>query len=204
MSLFSFSATPLSASSRCAAPKVPGRTISGHFLSGQLLGLSLSLCLAAGALLNASVALAEFKIATVDVNKILNESSAAKTKRKDLDGRAAAARAKLEDKGKGLRERKEKLEQAKDKADPKELEKFRADARDFERAVKDTDEDLKKEFMKFNRELADKAVKLINEYAKKNQIDLVLDKSQGGRGPVLFGQASFDITGEITQEMNRG
>jgi Skp family chaperone for outer membrane proteins len=150
-----------------------------------------------------SIAQAEFKIATVDVNKILNESTAAKTKRKDLDERAGAARKKLEEKGKSLKERKDKLELAKDKADPKEVEKFRADARDFERTVKDTDEDLKKEFLKFNRELADKAVKLINEYAKKNQIDLVLDKSQGSRGPVLFGQPSFDITSDITQEMNK-
>lgn len=164
---------------------------------------ALALTLAATTIAAPSVAQAEFKIATVDVNKILNESTAAKAKRKDLDERAGAARKKLEEKGKSLKERKDKLELAKDKADPKEVEKFRADARDFERTVKDTDEDLKKEFLKFNRELADKAVKLINEYAKKNQIDLVLDKSQGSRGPVLFGQPSFDITNDITQEMNK-
>jgi outer membrane protein len=180
----------------------PSTLVSSFLVRTFALGI-LAIGVTSGTLVAPSMAYAEFKIATVDVNKILNESSAARSKRKDLDERASAARKKLEDKGKSLKERKDKLELAKDKADPKEVEKFRADARDFERTVKDTDEDLKKEFLKFNRELADKAVKLINEYAKKNQIDLVLDKSQGSRGPVLFGQPSFDITGDITEEMNR-
>ena len=150
-----------------------------------------------------TAAVADSRIATVDVNKILNESTGAKSERKKLDDRATAARKKLEERGKALRERKAALDKAEDKADPKEVEKFRADARDFERDLKDTDEDLKKEFMKINRQLADRAVKIIGEHATRHNIDIVLDKGEGTRGPVLFGQPSFDITADIISEMNK-
>ncbi len=146
---------------------------------------------------------ADFRLATVDVNKVLNESSSAKSQRKKLDERATEARKKLEERGKSLRTRKESLDKAESSADQKEVERFRADARDFERDVKDTDEDLKKEFLKINRQLADKAVTVVASYAKRNKIDLVLDKGEGTRGPVLFGQPSFDITDEIVSEMNK-
>lgn len=146
---------------------------------------------------------ADFRLATVDINKVLNESSSAKAERKKLDDKAASARKKLEERGKALRTRKEALDRADTSADPKEVEKFRADARDFERDVKDTDEDLKKEFLKVNRQLAEKAVNIVTAYAKQNSISLVLDKGEESRGPVLFGQPTFDITPEIVKEMNK-
>jgi Skp family chaperone for outer membrane proteins len=148
-------------------------------------------------------AYADFRLATVDINKVLNESSSAKAERKKLDDKAASARKKLEERGKALRTRKEALDRAEANADPKDIERFRADARDFERDVKDTDEDLKKEFLKVNRQLAERAVSIVTAYAKQNNISLVLDKGEESRGPVLFGQPTFDITPEIVKEMNK-
>jgi Skp family chaperone for outer membrane proteins len=37
----------------------------------------------------------------------------------------------------------------------------------------------------------------IEAYAKSNNYDLVIDKSEKYRGPVLFGKSSADITDEI-------
>jgi Skp family chaperone for outer membrane proteins len=37
----------------------------------------------------------------------------------------------------------------------------------------------------------------IETYAKANKFDLVIDKSEKYRGPVLFGSPSADITEEI-------
>ncbi len=56
--------------------------------------------------------------------------------------------------------------------------------------------------MKFNKSLAEKTVKIVSAHAQKHSIDLVLDKSEKGRGPVLFGDSTFDITDAIIEEMN--
>ena len=147
-------------------------------------------------------AYADYKIATVDVNRVLNESSEAQTKKHELDQKQSEARKKIEQQGKTLQEQEKKIKDAKLAESSKEVEKFKADARDFNRLVRDTEEDLKKEFLKFNKTLAEKAVKIVSSHAQKNDIDLVFDKSEKGRGPVLFGDSTFDITDAIIKEMN--
>ena len=62
--------------------------------------------------------------------------------------------------------------------------------------------DLQQQFLKTNKDLTDKTVKLVEEYAKKNKVDLVLDKSDKLRGPVLFRTPSVDITDEIVKQIN--
>jgi Skp family chaperone for outer membrane proteins len=57
--------------------------------------------------------------------------------------------------------------------------------------------DLEKKYMKFNKELTDKVLGKIESFAKSNDYDLVLDKSEKYRGPVLFGTTSADITEDI-------
>ncbi len=151
----------------------------------------------------ANTAQAQFKVATVDVNRILNESKEAVAKRKELDAKSADARKKLEEKGKALKQIEEKLKAGSISEDSKEAQQYRAQAREFTRQVKDAEDDLKNEFMKTNKILADKALKLVSDYAKASDIDLVLDKSEKGRGPVLYGSQSFDITDAIIQKMNQ-
>jgi len=145
---------------------------------------------------------AEFRIATVDVNQVLNQSKEAKDKRKDLDVKSAEAKKKIEAKGKTLKDLEKKLKDEKVAESSKEADDFRAQAKELDRLVKDSEEDLRKEFLRVNRSVANKAISMIIDYAKANQIDLVLDKGEAGRGPVLYGSQSFDITGEILKRMN--
>jgi Skp family chaperone for outer membrane proteins len=56
--------------------------------------------------------------------------------------------------------------------------------------------------MKLNKSLTDKALALINDYAKDKKIDMVIDKGEKVRGPVLFGDPTLDITDDIVQAMN--
>lgn len=158
--------------------------------------------LAALLLFSTSVAQAEFKVATVDVNRVLNESKEAKVKKKELDDITLKAKAKIEERRKTLKATEDKLKAASASPDSKEAERFRTDAREFARFVKDTDEDIKKEFLKTNKVLTDKALELIKKYAQQNSIDLVLDKGEKGRGPVLFGDASADITDAVIKTLN--
>lgn len=147
-------------------------------------------------------AYSDFRIATADINKIINESKESKDIKKQLDQKALDARKKLDSRRAALKATEAKLRETNASADSKEVAKFEKDARDFRLFVKDTEEELRKEFMKSNKTLTDKAVKIINTYASKNNIDLVLDKSEQNRGPVLFGQPGSDITEDVIKLLN--
>lgn len=141
------------------------------------------------------------KIATVDINKILNEIDDAKAERKELDELSLKAK-------KDIKARKEKLEKLekslKSKGvarDSEEANKFRGQIRDFERFVRDTEENLKRRYVKINKTLATAALAAVKKYAQKNDLALVLDKSQEVRGPVLFRADSYDITSKVIASM---
>ena len=117
---------------------------------------------------------AQTKIATVDVARLINEVPDAVNKKKELDVASEQAKTKIEAKGKELQALKIKLETAKVAADSKEADSFRSQARDFERMRAD---------------------------AKANSYDLIIDKSDKYRGPILFGAPSSDITNEIIKTL---
>lgn len=150
----------------------------------------------------APVSAAELKIATIDVNKILNESKDAQARRKVIDEQATAARKKLDAKKTELQALESKLTAAKVDQDSKEAESFRKQARDFDRMVKDSQEELRKAFLKSNKELTDRTLALIKGYAEKNGYDVVFDKNEGGRGSVLFSKSIPDITDKVIADLN--
>lgn len=165
------------------------------FLRKLFVVLGLSLCVSSGAV-------AEFRVATVDMNRVLNESKDAQGVRKKLEEMQSAAAKKLESKRDALKQFEEKLKAKAVTDDSKEAEIFRAQAREFERLVKDTREDMQKEFMRSNKGLSDKTLSVVQKYASSNKIDLVLDKSQAVRGPVLYAGTVFDITDDIVKALN--
>lgn len=165
---------------------------------GMLLRL-LSLFLASGLL--ASVASAEYRVATVDINRVINEAPESQGIRKALDSKALEAKKKVETKRNALKALEEKLKNAGVKEDSAEAEKFRTNAREYTRLVKDSEEELRREFAKSNKTLTLKALKAVESYAAQKKIDLVLDKSQDVRSLVLFGSAGSDITDEIIKQM---
>jgi Skp family chaperone for outer membrane proteins len=145
----------------------------------------------------ASVSNAEVKIATVDVSRIVNDNPEALAKKKDLDTFSEETKKKLEAKGKDLQAQKKKLEDAKVSAESKEAENFRNQVRDFERMRGDAKADLEKRYMKVNKELTEKVYSQIEKYAKANNYDLIIDKSDKHRGPILYGDSAVDVTDEV-------
>lgn len=141
----------------------------------------------------------EYKIATVDITKILNESNEAKAKKIEVDKKADAARKELEGKRDVLQAAGKKLQDTKD---PKEIEKFKKDQQEFATTMRAKDDELQKQIGEFNKQLTDKAMKIIEAYAKENGISLVLYKGDKPRGPVLYGEAGDDITAEILKKIN--
>ena len=148
------------------------------------------------------MALAELRIATVDVNRILNESKEGKSKRAQLDEMTQFAKKKIDAKKSILKNTEEKLKTAGTVEDSKDVRNFKNQVRDFSGFVKDTEEDLRQAFLKVNKDLTDKVIKNIEAYAKNNKIDLVLDKSSQERGAVLFGDNSADISDKIINLVN--
>jgi outer membrane protein len=143
------------------------------------------------------IANAEIRIATVDVSKIVNDSPEAVSKKKDLDNYSAEMKKKLESKGKELAALKTKLEDTKVSADSKEAENFRNQVRDFERMRSDAKAELEKRYVKINKELTERVYAQIEKFAKANNYDLIIDKSDKYRGPILFGAPSTDVTDQL-------
>ena len=145
---------------------------------------------------------AEYRIATVDVNRVLNESKESQAGKKTIDELSQSAKKKIDAEKTSLQKLEAELKKKGVKEDSAEAEQFRVKAREFSRIVKDNEEEVRSKFLKINRDLTDKAVKRIEAYAKSENIDIILDKSAQQRGPVLFGNPAVDITDSVLKSIN--
>lgn len=143
------------------------------------------------------ITIAEVKVATVDLTKVVNQTEEAQEVRKQLNQMTTDARSKLEKKQETLQAMEKKLKESGAKDDSEPVERFRIEVRNFERLAKDSEEEIKNKFFQTNKRLTDMAIKVVEKYAKENQIDLVLDINQKAAGPILFGSKEIDITDEI-------
>jgi len=152
-----------------------------------------------------SVAQAEdFKIAMVNMGRVLNESKLALTKRKELETKSGKIKKELEAEKAALNAQGKKLEAQGAKSDSKEVDNLRNKSRDFSRKVKDVENDLRTDYGRSMKELVEKARKVIADHAKKNNLQLVLEKGDGQASPILYGSSAMDITEAILVDMNRG
>jgi outer membrane protein len=149
-----------------------------------------------------TAAQAEFKLAVVDLNRVLNETNSSKDKRKSLDEISQQAKKKIETKKQGIAQHEKKVKESGAGADSKEAQSLNSEIREFNRFVKDTEEEIKREFLKINKELTERAMQSVKKYAQGKDLDLVVDRSERGRGPILFGSATIDITDDIIKIMN--
>ncbi len=150
-----------------------------------------------------AVAQAEFRIATLDMNKVLNASAEAKSAKASLEASSAKAKKVIDEKKEALKPLEEKARSGKLDPNSKEADQLKKQTRDLITLIRDKEDELKKEFGKSNKSLTEKTTKIVESYAKENNIDLVLDKSSGVRSAVLFGDVSFDISDEIIKQVNR-
>lgn len=142
------------------------------------------------------------EVATVDIFRILNELGESKAAKGKLEKVSQSAKATVQQKQIALKKLEEKITAKKLEEDSPEVEEFREKALELKRFVRDTDEDIKREFLKVNKELSERALQAIKKYAEKHNIDLVLDMSEARQGPILFRDKSFDITDEILKILN--
>lgn len=144
----------------------------------------------------------EIRVAVVDMDRVLNESTVAKAKRAELEKVKNTKKKDLELKKNSLTQLEAKLKEKKVTASSKEADDFRARARDFARLAHDAEEDLKREYLKSTKTLVEKAQKIINDYASELKLTLVLERGSSQRSTVLYSTNALDITNEIITRMN--
>ena len=140
-------------------------------------------------------------IATVDINEVLNATPEAKTLKATLDKKAQALRQDIDKRRTALKAQEKKIKDKGAGAKQEEIDRFQKDARDFARMVKDSEQELQKEFRRANEELTRKAMDAVRSYADEHKVDLVLEKSKDMRSVVLFRAATMDITAEVIKRL---
>lgn len=159
----------------------------------------------AALLATASVAAAqEIKIATVDLQRALNECEAGKTAKEGFKVEVEKLQAKLE-------KQKNELERIKADAERKasvlkdderkEIERdYQRRLRDFQRTYKDSQAELQARDNELTAEILRDLQGVILEYGTKSPYNLILEASN--TGVVLYATKNLDITDQVIEAYN--
>ncbi len=144
------------------------------------------------------------KIAYIDSQKILYESQAGKEAYKQLSAMKDQRAAELEKKQEKLKTMNEQL-QAKSAtmstAARDDMEaKYDKELKDYNRALKDAQDDLKRKEMEFLKPFSKDLDEIIKTYCEKNGIEIVLDKQNPA---VVYAAPKIDITSQIITAVDK-
>ena len=181
-----------------------------------------SLLLLALLVAGTSVARADLKVGTVDMNQIFTDyyktkdaqtkySSAEKAANDDLDGRVATLKkSMLEINQLNSDLQKQGLSKDEIEAKRKELQPKIEAARNLDREIADfrsnKQKALQDEFLRMRKDIVDDITKTVSDLSKNKGYDIVVDKSglSAGAVPVvLFSNPSFDFTKDVLDSLNK-
>ena len=159
--------------------------------------LMLSMVLALAILVRPAFA-ADFKIAIVDLQRALNESSSGKKAKEQFKGE-------FEKMQNGLKSEKETLDRLKDDLDKKsavlnddqrktKMEDFERRRRDLRRKLEDADAELRKKDQELTGSILKDLAVVIQEIGERESYTVILENSSSS---VLYGSKSIDITDSV-------
>ena len=144
----------------------------------------------------------EINIVYVDTDKILNESNVGKNIKKQVDAindKNISNFKKIEEK---LKTEEKKISQQKNIISKEEFEKkvnaLRINANKFSKDVNDSKKDLVLKKNIATKKLLDSLTPILSEYASKNSIHIILQKSH-----IIIGREDLDITDSILTIVNK-
>ena len=153
-------------------------------------------------LFNSSSTFATEKTVYIDIDYVLNNSNLGKSIYKELEIINEENLKQLSQKEKIIKEKKETIESTKNIASE---EKLKSDINEFQKEVKlykNQKDKLLDDFKKKKQLKLDNFLKVINpiiqEYMKKNSIDIVLERNQ-----IFIGNSKNDITKDILKLINQ-
>ncbi len=146
------------------------------------------------------VAYAEYQVAVIDLNRVVNSMSEAKIKQQELEKLSKQA----EQEYKKRVEKVKSLEKQYASTNKKELGlALEKEVRGLKLFVNDSKENIKRKFSETNNVLIKKVMEIVKDYAEDNDIDLVLDKNSLVLGVVVFSENAIDITDALTKLVNK-
>ncbi len=147
----------------------------------------------------------KFKIAIVDLYKVINESEAGKKAKSDLENLIKSKQSVLDEKGKNIEALKADIDKQSavitadaKKAKEDELERL---VRDYQRIITDSQAEVKKKESELTAEILKQAREIINKIAIESGYSLVLEKADG---LVLYFSNNLEITDKVIKRINEG
>ena len=116
----------------------------------------------------------DYRIAIVDLNRIVNSTQEAKEKQKELEAQTKEAQEAVNQKAQKVKALEQEYMKTNNKEKGIELEKASRDLRLF---AQDTKEIIQSKFKEINKRLIKDVMDEVQDYAEDNDIDLVLDKN---------------------------
>lgn len=168
---------------------------------GHLLSVAILSCLTFTALIPAYILADDYSIRTVDMAKLMKATKVASEKLPALEAKSKKQEQEFKAQRDSIKSLEKKLIDKNVAPDSKEADELRVKARDFDRKLKDSQEEMQKQYAQISKEALKQAQDAVNSYAQKNKISLVLEKGAKGASPVLYGEAGSDITAELIANM---
>jgi len=146
----------------------------------------------------------ELKLATVDLQRALNECDSGKKAKEDFKSQVDKLQA-------DLNKQKTEIEKIKDDVEKKGMvlkdeerknieRDYQKRLRDFQRTYKDSQAELQQRDNELTSEIIRELQEVIAEYGAKQTYTLILEASN--TGAVLYNSRAVDITDQIIQEYN--
>ena len=140
----------------------------------------------------------ELKIAYVDSLKVFNDYQKTQDYEKKLDKKKKEIGEKLDAKKDDIKKVESKLTVLKDDKKKAQEEKLKQQIQEYRDLERKTLIDVKKELDEQRKEIVEDISKIIEEYAKKNGFNIILDRNM-----ILYGDTAMDITSEILKIANQ-
>jgi outer membrane protein len=146
----------------------------------------------------------EFKLATVDLQRALNECDAGKKAKEDFKSQVDKLQAELNKQKNEIEKMKEEFDKKglvlKDE-ERKNIERdYQKRLREFQRTYKDSQAELQQRDNELTGEILRQLQEVIAEYGAKQSYTLILEASN--TGAVLYNSRAIDITDQVIQEYN--
>lgn len=140
------------------------------------------------------------KIAMVDMQKVLNETSAGKKARKDLESSSSTKQKKLDKKRVRMEQEQAKLKNLSGDRLMAAQEKLQRDYMEWQSMAMTLQQELAEQEARMLEKIYLNCQGLVGSIAKEKGLDLVLIRDES---TVLYSQSSLDITSEVIKRYNK-
>lgn len=155
-------------------------------------------------LLFSAVAVADFKVGIVDMQKAIQSSSAGKKAKKEVEGDFEKKKKDLKKKEDDLKKRVEEFEKKQavlsDKVRQEQQADLQKDMMQFREEVGKSQMTIQQRERELTKPILEKLQKIISEVAKEKDFSVVLEKAEQS---VMFAKSELDITDEVIKRADK-